>query len=128
MFPERTAVIDGDRRLTYAQFADRSRRLAGGLAARGIASGDRAAALCTNSSTVLELHNGVPWAGAVLVPLNIRLAAEELGYILEHSGAALLVADEQFAATATEVAATAGIPVVVGDRGGRRVRAAAGRE
>ena len=53
VFPERTAVVDGDRRLTYREFRDRSRRLAGALAARGIAPGDRVAALCTNSATML---------------------------------------------------------------------------
>ena len=113
VYPDRTAVIDGDRRFSYREFADRARRLAGALSARGIAPGDRVAALCTNSSAMLELHNGVPWTGAVLVPLNIRLSAGELAYILEHSGARLLVADAQFAGTATEAASAAGIPVVV---------------
>jgi fatty-acyl-CoA synthase len=113
VFPDRTAVIDGDRRFTYREFADRSRRLAGALAARGVSPGDRVAALCSNSAAMLELHNGVPWAGAVLVPLNIRLSAPELAYILEHSGARLLVTDGQFAGTAAEAAATVGIPVVV---------------
>src|ERR671928_64882 len=69
-----------------------------GGGARGVFPGDRVAALCSNSSAMLELHNGVPWAGAVLVPLNVRLSAEELEYILAHSGARLLVADDQFAA------------------------------
>jgi acyl-CoA synthetase (AMP-forming)/AMP-acid ligase II len=113
VFPERTAVIEGDRRFTYREFADRSRRLAGALAARGISPGDRVAALCTNSSAMLELHNAVPWAGAVLVPLNIRLTPDELGYILGHSGARLLVADSQFAETARQAASSVGIPVVV---------------
>jgi len=113
VFPERTAVLDGDRRFTYREFAERSRRLAGGLAGRGIAPGDRVAALCANSSTMLEVHNGVPWAGAVLVPLNTRLAPAELEYVLQHSGAALLVADEQFRAVAEQVAAAVGIPTVV---------------
>jgi len=113
VFPERVAVIDGDRRFTYREFAGRSRRLAGALVARGVSPGDRVAALCTNSSTMLELHNGVPWAGAVLVPLNTRLSAGELEYVLRHSGAAVLVADAAFAATATEVSAAVGIPVVL---------------
>src|SRR3954447_16822259 len=52
---------------------------------------------------MLELHNGVPWAGAVLVPLNVRLSAEELQYILRHCGARLLVADGQLAGIAAEV-------------------------
>ncbi|MGY1828653.1 MULTISPECIES: acyl--CoA ligase family protein [unclassified Blastococcus] len=113
VFPDRTAIIDGERRHTYREFADRSRRLAGGLAARGIAPGDRVAALCANSGTMLELHNGIPWAGAVMVPLNTRLSPGELGYVLDHSGASLLVADPQFAATAAEVAGAAGIPLVL---------------
>src|SRR4051794_31735883 len=113
VFPDRTAVIDGKRRFTYQEFADRSRRLAGALGPRGIFPGDRVAALCQNSSAMLELHNGVPWAGAVLVPLNVRLSAEELEYILRHCGARLLVADDQLAATAAEVASAVGIPLVV---------------
>src|SRR4051794_33973492 len=117
VFPDRTAVIDGDRRFTYREFADRSRRLAGALAASGIRSGERVAALCSNSSAMLELHNGVPWAGAVFVPLNVRLSPTELEYILRHSGARLLVADEQFAGPAGEASAAVGIPAVVA--GGR---------
>jgi fatty-acyl-CoA synthase len=113
VFPDRTAVIDGKRRFTYQEFADRSRRLAGALGPRGVFPGDRVAALCQNSSAMLELHNGVPWAGAVLVPLNVRLSAEELEYILRHCGARLLVADDQLAATAAEVASAVGIPLVV---------------
>jgi fatty-acyl-CoA synthase len=113
VFPDRTAVIDGDRRFSYRELADRSRRLAGALAARGVSPGDRVAALCTNSSAMLEMHNGVPWAGAVLVPLNVRLSPDELGYILTHADARLLVADEQFAETAATVASDVGIPAVV---------------
>jgi fatty-acyl-CoA synthase len=113
VFPDRTAVIDGDRRFSYREFADRSRRLAGALAARGIFPGDRVAALCSNSSAMLELHNGAPWAGAVLVPLNVRLTAEELEYILRHCGARFLIADEQLRGTAAEVASAVGIPLVV---------------
>src|SRR4051812_44606280 len=113
VFPDRTAVIDGKRRFTYQEFADRSRRLAGALGPRGVFPGDRVAALCSNSSVMLEMHNGVPWAGAVLVPLNVRLATDELGYILTHSGARFLVADEQFATAAAAVASALGIPAVV---------------
>jgi fatty-acyl-CoA synthase len=118
VFPERVAIVDGDRRFTYEQFADRARRLAGALAARGVAPGDRVAALCANSSTMLEMHHGVPWAGAVLVPLNVRLSPEELEYILRHADATLLVADPQFAETATRVAAAVGIPVVLAGEDG----------
>jgi fatty-acyl-CoA synthase len=118
VFPDRPAVIDGERRFTYGEFANRSRRLAGALTGLGIVPGDRVAALCTNSSTMLELHNGVPWAGAVLVPLNTRLSPEEIEYILQHAGAACLVADAKFADAAEKVAASVGIRLVVagGDR------------
>ena len=77
VFPDRTAVVDGDRRFTYREFEQRSQRLAGALAASGVEPGDRVAALCANSSAMLELHHGVPGAGAVLVPLNNRLDATE---------------------------------------------------
>src|ERR1700739_2336796 len=92
VFSGRTAMVDGDRRFTYAEFADRARRLAGFLHEFGIQPGDRVAALCVNSHVMLELHNGVPMAGAVLVPMNIRLSPGELAYVVEHSGARLLIA------------------------------------
>ena len=76
-FATRAAVVDGGRRFTYAEFADRSQRLAGALHALGVEPGDRVAALATNSHVMLEAHHGVPWAGAVLVPLNTRLSVGE---------------------------------------------------
>jgi fatty-acyl-CoA synthase len=113
VFPERIAVIDGDRRLTYAEFAERSRRLAGALVALGVMPGDRVAALCANSHVLLEAHNGVPWAGAVLVPLNIRLSADELAFVIEHSGARVLLATVEFAEVAGAVAERTGVRLVV---------------
>jgi fatty-acyl-CoA synthase len=113
VFGDRLAVVDGDRRFSYREFYDRSTKLAGGLARLGVSPGDRVAALCGNSSAMLELHNGVPWAGAVLVPLNTRLSTGELEYILEHSGAGCLVADPQFAEAAAKVAASVGIRLLV---------------
>ncbi|NED61416.1 AMP-binding protein, partial [Streptomyces sp. SID10244] len=62
---------------------------------------------------MLELHNAVPGLGAVLVPLNIRLSEVELSYIVEHSGASLLVATVEFAEAARAVGATAGVRVLV---------------
>ncbi len=75
VFAQRTAVIDGERQFTYREFGERAHRLAGFLADLGIQPGDRVAALCVNSHVMLELHNGVPMAGAVFVPMNIRLSA-----------------------------------------------------
>jgi len=105
-FGERTAVIDGDMILTYREFAERCQRLAGALRRAGIEPGDRVAALCTNSHVMLELHFGVLLAGAVLVPLNTRLAEAELTHILEHSGARLLVTTSELAPIGAAVASS----------------------
>src|SRR5439155_22907374 len=92
-FPDRVAVVDGERSLSWAELRDRARRLACALQAHGIEHGDRVAFLAPNGNELLEAHYGVPWAGAVLVAINTRLMPEEIGYILEHSGARLLVVD-----------------------------------
>src|SRR5947209_1807369 len=82
VFPEKVGVVDGDRRWTYAEFGGRVYRLADGLRRRGIEKGDRVALLCRNSSEALEAHFGVPQLGAILVPINVRLTAGEIGAIL----------------------------------------------
>lgn len=112
-FPERMAVIDGDLRLTYTEFADRCGRVTSALAAAGVQRGDRVAALCTNSHVMLELHQAVPARGAVLVPINTRLSFAEMQYIIGHSGARMLVATQEFDARARELAADLGIDAVV---------------
>src|SRR3954467_14564266 len=94
-FAARDAILDGDRRFTYAEFGARSRRLAGALHEMGIEPGDRVAALATNSHVMLECPPGVPYAGAVLVPLNTRLAVHEIVHIVEHSGAKRLIATRE---------------------------------
>jgi fatty-acyl-CoA synthase len=96
-FPERTAVVDGDRRLTWAQFRERARRLAVALQESGIEKGDRVALLAPNVTELLEAHYGVPAAGAVLVAINTRLKPEEVSYILEHSGSRLVAVDPSLA-------------------------------
>jgi fatty-acyl-CoA synthase len=93
VFPEKTAVIDGERRLSWGELRERVRRLAIGLQAAGIDRGDRVAFLCLNTTELLEAHFGVPASGAVLVAINTRLMPAEIAYILEHSGARLLVID-----------------------------------
>ena len=114
VFAARTAVIDGERRFTYREFGERAHRLAGLLHDARIEPGDRVAALCVNSHVMLELHNGVPMAGAVLVPMNIRLSAGELAYIIEHSGARLLIATEELAETAHKIAQQANVRLILG--------------
>ena len=88
--PERIAVVDGDRRWTYAELRERVNRAASALRGRGIERHDRVAALCPNVPALLELHHAVPAAGGVLVAINVRLSPDEIRYILEHSGARML--------------------------------------
>ena len=77
-------------------FPSASARLAGALRRAGVQAGDRVAFLGANCHRLLEAYYGVPEAGAVLLPLNIRLAPEELAYILNDSGAAILFVEKQF--------------------------------
>jgi fatty-acyl-CoA synthase len=91
---DRTAVVDGQQRWTYAELRDRCRRLAAALAP--LADGRPVAVLAPNTHVLLEAHFGVPWAGVPLVAVNTRLAAREIAYILEHSEASVLVADPTF--------------------------------
>jgi len=91
MYPDKTAVVDGGRRYSYRQFADRSWQLANALRSAGLSKGDRVATLLFNSAPMLEAHFGVPAAGGVLVPVNFRLSSAEVGYILRHSGARYLL-------------------------------------
>ena len=93
IYPEKTAIVYGDRRISYAEFAAAATRLAHALRASGVKPGDRVAYLLPNIPELLIAHFGVPLAGAVLVAMNIRLAPAEICYICRHSGAKLLVVD-----------------------------------
>jgi fatty-acyl-CoA synthase len=73
IYPEKVAIVDGDRRLRYRELAERSWRLANALRSAGLGKGDRVAALLFNSSAMLEAHFGVPAAGGILVAVNNRL-------------------------------------------------------
>ena len=107
VYSDRVAVIDGVMHITYADLLDRVRRLAGAFAALGIKPGDRVAILSPNTHALLETHFGVPFAGAVLVALNTRLTAAELAYILDRSGAKILIYDYELEAVAMEAVALA---------------------
>ncbi len=92
-----TATVDGERRHTYAELADRVQRLAGGIRnTLGLEDGARAAILALNSDRYLEFSFAVPWAGCVFVPVNTRLAPPEIAYWLEDSGAEALFIDDAF--------------------------------
>jgi fatty-acyl-CoA synthase len=95
-YSHRTAVVCGNERFTYGQFADRAARLGGALKNAGVRPGDRVAFLSMNCHRLLEAYYGVLEAGAVLLPLNVRLAAQELAFILNDSGAKVLFLEKEF--------------------------------
>ncbi|MFG1694922.1 AMP-binding protein [Nonomuraea sp. NPDC049309] len=104
VFGHRPAVVDGELELTYTEMWQRVQRLAGGLAEAGIRPGDRVAVLALNGHLLLESTFGVPAAGAVMVPLNIRLSAGELAYILDHAEVSLVLHDDELAGLAAAAA------------------------
>ena len=93
IWPGKTAVIYGTQQLTYAELAAGVQQVARALRASGVQPGDRVAYLMPNLPGMLMAHFAVPLAGGVLVTVNTRLTAEEIGYILAHCGAKILVAD-----------------------------------
>jgi fatty-acyl-CoA synthase len=102
VFPERIAIVHGRQRFTYAQYYERSKKLASALAKRGIAKGDTVAVMLANTPTMLEAHYGVPMTGGVLNTLNTRLDAAALAFILDHGQAKVLITDREFANTIKE--------------------------
>ncbi|MGA9772872.1 MAG: long-chain-fatty-acid--CoA ligase [Blastocatellia bacterium] len=88
------AIVCGDLRLTYAQFGERVNRWADMMRSLGIEKGDRVAVLSQNCHRVLEAFFGAPLLGAILMPLNFRLVAEDFQYILNHGGAKVLVIED----------------------------------
>jgi fatty-acyl-CoA synthase len=93
VYRDYVAVVDEERRVSYAELQSRVHQLASALASAGINPGDRVAVLCRNRLAALECHFAVPLAGAVLVMLNTRLQAAEIATILNHSGARLLLGE-----------------------------------
>lgn len=91
--PEKTAIIDGDRSFSFRELYQRCGALGRGLAALGLAKGDRVAILAANGHSYVECYVGIPAAGLVIVPLNTRHALPELEYALRDSGARVLITD-----------------------------------
>ena len=92
----RAGVVDGDLRLTYEQFFGRCDRWSAALQGLGVAQGDRVATIAPNTHAQLEGFYAVPQIGAVLVPINYRLTAEDFVYILNHSGASVVCAHSDY--------------------------------
>lgn len=103
VFPDKTAVIYGDKTFTWTQFQERVFRLANGLKALGVDRGDKVAFICPNTPPMLEAHYAVPLLGAALVSINIRLSANEMSYIINHSDAKVVVADNEFGNVMSQV-------------------------
>jgi acyl-CoA synthetase (AMP-forming)/AMP-acid ligase II len=95
-FPQKTAIVCRDQRFTYAQFADRASRLAGALRQMGIGHGDRVSFLSINCHRLLEAYYGVLETGAVLLPLNVRLAPAEIAFILRDASPRVLFLEKIF--------------------------------
>src|SRR5215472_1897507 len=97
LFGCKIGVVSGDRQFTYAQFGERAERLATALPKFGIEPGDRVAYLSFNNHQLLEGYYGVVQARAIVMPLNVRLSPFELTNILNHSGASMLLFENDFA-------------------------------
>ena len=97
LYSDREAVVDGDLRMTYAQFFDRCDRWSHVLQQRlGVGHGDRVAYIAPNTHAQLESFYAVPQLGAVLVPINYRLTADDFAYIINHSGARVVCAHSDY--------------------------------
>src|SRR6266849_8706661 len=90
LYGDREGVVDGELRLTYEQFFNRCDRWSAALQAMGVKQGDRVAYIAPNTHEQLESFYAVPQIGAVLVPINYRLTADDFVYITNHSGASVL--------------------------------------
>ena len=114
VFGARDAIVHGGARQSWAATYARCRQLASALAARGISRGETVAIVAPNTPAMIEAHFGVPMAGAVLCAINVRLEAETVAYILEHSRARVVLVDREFAGTmAAALARLAVRPLVV---------------
>ncbi|RYY94725.1 MAG: fatty-acid--CoA ligase, partial [Comamonadaceae bacterium] len=95
--PDDVAIVDGARRLTFAELADRSARLAGALRGLGVQPGDRIGMLAHNTHRYAEFLMGSWWAGAVVNPVNVRWSMAEVAYSLDDCDTRVLLVDDHFA-------------------------------
>ena len=96
LYARHEAVIDGPLRLTYEQFFDRSDRWSAAMQRLGVGTGDRVAYIAPNTHAMLESFYAVPQIGAVVVPINYRLTADDFRYIINHSGARIVCAHSDY--------------------------------
>jgi len=114
VYPDKTAVIHGERRISYRDFYARARRLASALTRRGIGKGDTVSIMAANIPAMLDAHYGVPMTGAVLNALNTRLDASAIAFILEHGESKLLLTDRGLSGVMKEaLARSKAQPIVI---------------
>ena len=113
VFPNKTAVVHGPARTTWAEFDALCRRLASALIKRGIGVGDTVSVMSPNAPAMLEAHYGIPMAGAVLNALNYRLEAETIAFILRHAETKVLITDREFSPVIREALAILDNPDLV---------------
>src|SRR5205085_12260218 len=96
LYPERDAVVDANLRLNYQEFFNRCDRWSSALQALGVKQGDRVAYIAPNTHAELESFYAVPQIGAVLVPINYRLIADDFAYLIQHSGARVVCVHSEY--------------------------------
>lgn len=96
LYANREAVVDGDLRLNYGQFFERCDRWSSALQKFGVRPGDRVAYIAPNTHAQLESYYAVPQIGAVVVPINYRLIADDFAYIINHCGARMVCAHPDY--------------------------------
>src|SRR5262245_16882066 len=96
LYADREGIVDGALRLTYGQFFDRCDRWSCALQSLGVRKGDRVVYIAPNTHSQLESFYAVPQIGAVLVPVNYRLTADDFAYIIKHAGARVVCADGDY--------------------------------
>ena len=108
VYPNRLAIVYGDRRQSWGQTYERCRRLASALVGLGVGEGDTVAVMLPNVPAMFEAHFGVPMTGAVLNTLNTRLDAEAIAFMLQHGEAKVLLTDREFASVVEKALAMSG--------------------
>lgn len=121
--PDRVALVYEDQRVGYGELMQRIRVAAGVLRARGVGPGDVVGLLMKNSAAFIEVAFAASHIGAVLLPINYRLSADEVGYILDHAGARLLCVDEELVEAAGSFAARVVLDASAQRDSGRLARA-----
>jgi fatty-acyl-CoA synthase len=112
-YPNKIAVIDGDKEFTYQEFGKRVDRLSAALRLAGIEKGGHVAVMLPNTHYMLECFYGICQLGAIMVPLNYRLSAGDLEYIIRHSDSKMLIVDAEFCSPIEEIIANLSLEQVI---------------